>query len=73
MLKSLQRFVTDTVSSIQDGSFKAEAVMYPLPADWGPLLSDTDLFPDELYEEALEIQAMVASDEIDVQRDETCA
>src|SRR5690606_7231934 len=52
VLKSLQRFVADTVRSIQEGSFKAEAVMHPLPADWGPLLSDTDLLPDALYEEA---------------------
>lgn len=72
VLKSQVRFVGEAVASVQDGTFTGEAVFHPLPADWGPILSDTELLPDELYEEALDVQAKIASGEIDVEHDETC-
>lgn len=72
VLKSLVRFVGEAVETVQDGTFAGEALFHPLPEDWGPILSDTELLPDELYEEALEVQAKIASGEIDVEHDETC-
>lgn len=72
VLKSQATFVVDVVRSVQDGSFQGEFVSQPLPEDWGPVLADTELLPDDVYEQALEVQAQIASGEIEVEHDETC-
>lgn len=72
ILKSQARFVTQIAKSVQDGTFKPEVTLFPLPADWGPALSDTALLPDPIYQEAVALQAKIASGEVDPQHDETC-
>jgi basic membrane protein A len=72
VLKSQAQFVLDVARSVQDDTFAAEAAMQPLPADWGPTLTDTDLLPDDLYQEALDVQEQISSGAIDVDHDETC-
>jgi basic membrane lipoprotein Med (substrate-binding protein (PBP1-ABC) superfamily) len=72
VLKSQATFVVDIVRTVQDGSFAGEFVSQPLPDDWGPVLADTELLPDDVYDQALEIQAQIASGEIEVEHDETC-
>ena len=72
VLKSQARFVTDIARTVQDGTFAGEFIKYDLPADWGPVVSDTDLLPDELYQEALTVQERIAAGEIPVEHDESC-
>jgi basic membrane protein A len=70
--KSYARFVGVKVQQIVDGTWKGDHQRFGLPADWGPAIFQTGTLSDELYEETLELQAKVASGEIDVIRDETC-
>jgi basic membrane protein A and related proteins len=72
VLKSQARFVTDIASTVQDGTFAGEFIKYDLPADWGPVVSDTDLLPDDLYAEALAVQEQISAGEIAVEHDESC-
>ena len=71
--KSQARFVTEIAKSVQDGTFAGEYIQQDLPADWGPVMSDTDLLPDDLYQEALDIQDQIVSGAITPAHDETCA
>ncbi len=72
VLKSQARFVTEIAKTVQDGTFAGEFIQYALPADWGPAISDTDLLSDDIYQEALDVQAQISSGEIPVEHDETC-
>lgn len=72
VLKSQARFVLEVARTVQDGTFAGEFIAFGLPEDWGPAVSDTDLLPDELYQEALEVQAMISAGEIAIEHDETC-
>ena len=38
----------------------------------GPAISDTELLPDDIYNEALEIQAQIESGAIEPTADESC-
>lgn len=72
VLKSQARFVTQVAETVQDGSFKGAFIKYDLPADWGPGVSDTSLLPDDVYQEALDVQAKISSGEVKPQHDEAC-
>ena len=72
VLKSQVRFVVDLARTVQDGTWVGEALYYTLPADWGPAISNTELLPDDIYADALDVQAQVASGEIVVERNEDC-
>jgi basic membrane lipoprotein Med (substrate-binding protein (PBP1-ABC) superfamily) len=70
--KSYARFVLNKVEELVNGEWQGVNERFPLPDDWGPGVFDTDLLPDDLYEEVIEVQEQVASGEIEVERDETC-
>jgi basic membrane protein A len=70
--KSYARFVTNKVEELISGNWQGDQQRFGLPADWGPAVFDTDLLPDDLYQEILDLQEQVASGEIEVERDETC-
>ena len=72
VLKSQARFVVEIAQAAKDGTFEGKFYQYGLPEDWGPVISDTDLLPDDVYQEALDLQEQVASGEIDIEHDETC-
>jgi basic membrane protein A len=72
VLKSQARFVTDIARTVQDGTFVGEFIAYDLPADWGPVVSDTDLLPDEIHQEALAVQEQISAGDIPVEHDESC-
>lgn len=72
VLKSQARFALEAARSVQDGTFAGEFILHELPEDWGPVLSNTELLPDDVYEEALAIQEQIVSGEIDPEHDETC-
>jgi len=72
VLKSQARFVTELATKAENGTLGGKFYLYPLPADWGPIVSNTNLLPDDLYEEALQVQQRVASGDTKVPRDESC-
>lgn len=72
VLKSQARFVVAEVEKVLDGTFDGSFTLYNLPDDWGPTVANTDLLDDALHAQALEVQAMIASGEIEPEHDETC-
>jgi basic membrane protein A len=72
VLKSQSKFIVQIAKTVQDGTFKGEMTMFPLPKDWGPVIAKTDLLPEKIYNEAIALQDKVASGEIEVKRDESC-
>lgn len=72
LLKSQAKFVAELAKEAQDGTLKGEFHKYELPKDWGPIISETELMPEGLYDEVLALQDKVASGEVKVKHDETC-
>lgn len=70
--KSYARFVTNKVEELVGGNWQGDAQRFLLPEDWGPAIFETELLPDDLYQEVLALQQQIATGEIEVPRDETC-
>jgi basic membrane protein A len=70
--KSYARFVTNKVEELVGGNWQGDHQRFGLPEDWGPAVFDTELLPDDLYQEVLDVQQQVATGEIVVERDESC-
>src|SRR5690606_29656848 len=51
VLKSQARFVVELAQQAQEGTLEGKFYMFDLPEDWGEIVSDTDLLPDDIYEE----------------------
>lgn len=72
ILKSQAPFVIEEIEKVIDGDFTGEFTLYGLPDDWGPVLADTDLLDDSLYQESLEVQEQIISGEIEPEHNEAC-
>ena len=72
VLKSQADFVMEIAREVQDGTFKGKIYLTEIVEGSGPAISDTDLLPDDVYNEALDIQAQIESGEIEPTADESC-
>jgi basic membrane protein A and related proteins len=72
VLKSQARFVTELARQAENGQLEGTFHLFELPPDWGDIISDTDLLPDDVYNEALDLQRQVTSGEVKTRRDESC-
>ncbi len=72
VLKSQADFVTDIARDVQDGTFEGKLYVTELVEGSGPAISDTDLLPDDIYNEALDIQSQIESGAIEPTADESC-
>jgi basic membrane protein A len=72
VLKSQADFVAGIAADAQEGNFEGQLYTESLVEDSGPAISDTDLLPDDVYQEAMDVQAQIASGEIDPAADESC-
>ncbi len=72
VLKSQADFVTEIARDVQEGNFEGKIYITEIVEGSGPAISDTDLLPDEVYNEALDIQAQIESGELDPPADESC-
>ena len=72
VLKSQAAFVTDIAREVQDGTFEGKIYVEAVEPGAGPAISDTDLLPDDLYNEALDVQSQIEGGEIDPKADESC-
>jgi len=70
--KTYAPFLANKVQELIDDAWTGQTARFDLPAEWGPGIFKTDLLPDDVFEELLEVQAKIASGEIKVERDETC-
>lgn len=72
VLKSQAEFVTGIARDAQEGAFEGKIYLEEIVEGSGPSISDTDLLPDDIYDEALDIQSQIESGEIDPPADESC-
>jgi basic membrane protein A len=72
VLKSQTRVVVPLVKDAMDGKLGGKHHQIALPKDWGPAVANTELLPDDVYDDALKVQEQVANGEIKVDRVETC-
>ena len=72
ILKDHSRFLVEIVRAAIEGNFPARFQLFGLPPDWGPAVSDTDLLPDETYNDALSVQDKIVAGEIDAKEDTNC-
>jgi basic membrane protein A len=70
--KSQAKFVAEVAKTVADGKFEAKAQQFGLPADWGPVMTQTALLPKEIYDAALKVQKDIAAGEIKPVHDTTC-
>jgi basic membrane protein A len=72
VLKTQVDFVTGIAKEAQEGNFRGEIYVLAIEEDAGPAISDTELLPDDIYEDALKVQDEIASGEIELRADESC-
>jgi basic membrane protein A and related proteins len=72
VLKGQGKFVVDVLEEVQDGTFTGKHYQFGLTEDWGPAMAETELLPDDIYQEALELQDQIVSGEVTPQHDESC-
>jgi basic membrane lipoprotein Med (substrate-binding protein (PBP1-ABC) superfamily) len=72
VVKKQGPFVLDIVKKVQDGSVGGKHYQVALPEDYEPIIAKTDAIPEDVYNDALDVQKKVASGEIKVERIETC-
>jgi basic membrane lipoprotein Med (substrate-binding protein (PBP1-ABC) superfamily) len=72
VLKSQADFVMEIARDVQEGNFEGKIYITEIVEGSGPAISDTDLLPDDVYNEALDIQAQIESGELDPPADESC-
>lgn len=70
--KSQAKFVMVVVKAFADGTFNGKHYQFALTKDWGPVMSKTDLLPQQLYDEALALQSKIVSGEVKVERITDC-
>lgn len=70
--KTYAPFLASRIEQILADEWEGDTARFDLPEDWAPGIFKTDLLPDDVYEDVLEVQQKIASGEIVVERDETC-
>lgn len=70
--KSQSGFVLEIARSVAEGSFAGGHHQFGLTESWDGAVMVKGKLPDELYEEAVALQAKLVSGEIEVARDESC-
>ncbi|MGH2673052.1 MAG: BMP family protein [Actinomycetota bacterium] len=72
VLKSQADFVAQIAADAQEGAFEGKIYVTEIVEGAGPAISDTDLLPDDIFDEAMDIQSQIESGEIDPAADESC-
>jgi basic membrane protein A and related proteins len=72
VLKTQAEFVTGIAQEAQDGNFEGKIYIEAVEEGAGPAISNTELLPDEIYEDAMKVQEQIASGEIEPKADEAC-
>jgi basic membrane protein A and related proteins len=72
VLKSQAEFVLGIAREVQERTFEGKLYVTEIVEDSGPAISNTELLPDDIYDQAMEVQAQIVSGEIEPAADETC-
>lgn len=72
VLKTQAEFVAGIAKEAQEGNFEGKIYVESIEEGAGPAISNTELLPDDIYEDAMKVQEQIASGEIDPKADESC-
>jgi basic membrane protein A and related proteins len=72
ILKSQSKFISDLVKQAQDGSLGGKHFQQTLSADSGPALSKTSLLPQDVLDEALDVQKKIVDGTVKPKLDTSC-
>jgi basic membrane protein A len=72
ILKAQAKFVVEVSKTVADGTFQAKHFDFGLTGDWGPVMTKTDMLPDELYKSAIALQGDIVSGKIKPIHDTVC-
>jgi basic membrane protein A len=70
--KSQAKFVVQVAKSVVDGNFEGKHYQFGIDADWGPVMTNTEMLPDDVYQAVVDVQAKIISGEIDPVQDPAC-
>jgi basic membrane protein A len=70
--KSQAPFVVQVAKSIVDGKFEGKHYQFSITPDWGSVMTDTDLLPDDVAQAAADLQAKILSGEVKPVNDPAC-
>jgi basic membrane lipoprotein Med (substrate-binding protein (PBP1-ABC) superfamily) len=72
VLKAQARFIVELSKTVADGTFQGKHYEFGLTKDWGPVMTKTDLLPEDVYKSALALQDDIASGKLVPTRDNSC-
>jgi len=72
ILKSQSRFVVQVAKTATNGTWQGKHYQFALPADWGPVMAKTNLLPQNIYEESLDVQKQISEGKIKVAHETSC-
>jgi basic membrane protein A and related proteins len=72
ILKAQARFVVEVAKTAADGTFQGKHTDFGLTADWGPVMTKTDMLPETIYKEVSALQADITSGKVKPVHDTTC-
>lgn len=70
--KSQAPFVVQVAKSVVDGKFEGKHYQFSITPDWGSVMTDTDLLPDDIAKAAADLQAKILSGEVKPVNDPAC-
>lgn len=70
--KSQAPFVVEVAKSVVDGTFQGKHYQFGITPDWGAVMTDTGLLPDDVAKAAADLQAKILSSEVKPVNDPTC-
>jgi basic membrane protein A len=72
ILKAQAPFLVEVAKAVADGTFQGKHYEFGLTKDWGPVMTKTDLLPEDIYKSALAVQDDIVSGKVVPVHDTAC-
>jgi basic membrane protein A len=72
VLKAQAKFIVEVSKAVADGTFQGKHYEFGLTKDWGPVMTKTDLLPEDVYKSALSLQDDIVSGKVVPIHDTVC-
>jgi basic membrane protein A len=72
ILKAQAPFIVEVSKAVADGTFQGKHYEFGLTKDWGPVMTKTDLLPEDIYKSALAVQDDIVSGKVMPVHDTAC-
>jgi basic membrane protein A len=72
ILKAQAPFIVEVSKAVADGTFQGKHYEFGLTKDWGPVMTKTDLLPEDIYKSALAVQDDIITGKVTPVHDTAC-